>query len=179
MRHAGFFAGVLALLAAVGIPSEGAAQKRSTPDFLDAMLRDLQEFRTERGTPLTRPGVTISVDLTGLDTALVTLGVSRVMERDELQRRNAALRFARYNEVASCRANSGGERCVLPAGVVSVRFFSPRAVGSDAVSFSLGTYERRPGDGADAGTGGVVYDVVARRDASGWKLVSAKPKYIS
>jgi hypothetical protein len=62
---------------------------------------------------------------------------------------------------------------------VSVRFFSPRTTGANTITFMLGTYVRGAGGAADPGTMGVVYEVVARRDTSGWRVVSANPKYVS
>jgi hypothetical protein len=68
---------------------------------------------------------------------------------------------------------------VLPPGVVSVRFFSPRVMTPDSVTFLLGAYERMPGSGGARGTHGVVYEIIAKREASGWQLVSARVKYAS
>ncbi len=168
-----------ALALATMAPSQSDAQTRNTSDFLDAMLRDIHDFRTERGTSLTPSGARVLVDLTGLDTALATLGLVRQLPNAELQRTNPRLRLARYDSITTCRQLAGTERCVLPAGVVIVRFFSPKALSANAVTFLLGSYERRPGHSEDSGTYGVVFEVVARRGAAGWHIESARPLYVS
>jgi hypothetical protein len=158
----------------VMLPVLVGAQETSAPDLLDSVLREVLRFRTDEGTPLVPRERLIIVDLTGLDSALATLGVDRRFDADELAKRHPGLELAPSNEVFSCLAGLRRQRCVLPAGVTFVRFFSPRTSGTDVVSFRLGAYHRMR-DARDDGTRGLVYDVRMRRWPSGWRIMSATP----
>ncbi len=165
----------LMLSASAVFPVPAHAQDQRAARFMDDILQSLQEFKRADGKGLTRAGREIAVDLAGLDTALRTLSFAGEYEVADLRRKHGSIRMASYRAVAACRTESYGERCEFPVGVQTVRFFEPKRLGRDSVSFLMGVYERNPANSKFyPGTGGVVFDVVVTRNTAGWRISSAR-----
>lgn len=150
-------------------------QDNRSSAFFEGVLRGVEEYKFADGRGLTRPGVKVAIDLVGLDTALTGLGFARDHQLSSISRKHSSMRVESYRSVASCSAQSFGERCEFPAGVQTIRFFEPKRIGTDSVRFLMGVYERIPSDLKEyPGTGGAVYEVTAAKGENGWSIISAK-----
>ncbi len=115
---------------------------RASSELYDAIVRVLRRAPARGETRFIPEGYRIAMDLTGLDTALSTLGLERAPNLDAFERRYPDMRFQSARQTLVCGVGANASQCSLPARVSSVQFEEPSSPASNVFAFRMIVSER-------------------------------------
>ncbi len=147
-------------LAAMAVPTSN--------DVYDAIVLLLRRSPAKGETRFVPAGQRITVDFTGLDTALGTLGLERSPSRAAIETRYPDMRFESVDRAPQCAAEANAQ-CLLPPNSTAVRFDAPRSEGTGMLSFQM-IVSVRADSGAESSALNTRYDVTLDRQRGAWVL---------
>ncbi len=151
-------------------PSAPTSSALSSSELYDAIIRVLRRSPAGDEPRFVTEGQRISVDFTGLDTALTSLGLERSPSVALIEQRYPDMSFD--SVPARCAAGNADVRCRLAARTSSVRFEDPFTEARESFSFVM-TVSERVGVGDDAETTSRLFDLLIERRDGTWVLMRA------
>ncbi len=145
---------------------------RASSELYDAIVRVLRRAPAKGETRFISEGYRIAVDLTGLDTALTTLGLERAPNLDAFERRYPDMRFQNARATLVCGIGTNAAKCSIPARVSSVQFEAPYSPASNVFAFRMNVSERAE-QRNDVTIRSTMYDMAIEYREGVWMLMQA------
>lgn len=144
----------------------------SSNELYDAIIRVLRRSPAKDEPRFVTEGHRVTIDFTGLDTAIASLGLDRSSTFAAIERRNPDMTFEFATTTSPCPDSTADGSCRLPAGVSRVSFEEPFADARETFAFlmivSEGVVER-----GQRHTKQTVFSMsIERRDGT-WMLMRA------